>query len=147
MAYVLNFCKTTMPTITINSTKAQKLLYCCYGAVLAQTNQRLTDEHPKAWLYGPVFPRISDDINKKRLNVGMAEEFKTACPHDVLKLVNQTITTFGKYTATQLTNWSCLMDSPWKKADPLAALDDREIAIFFKAYLPIIKAGENDEPG
>ena len=73
MAYILMYCQDN--NIVANRTKAQKLLYCCYGAILAEFNERLTDEHPKAWMYGPVFPRTFNDINKKRLTVAMAEEF------------------------------------------------------------------------
>lgn len=139
MAYILYFCRTTKPTIPVNSTKAQKLLYCCYGAVLADRDERLTDEHPKAWPYGPVFPRTFNDINKRRLTVGMAISFKDSCPPDVLDLINKTILTFSHYTATQLSNWSHMPDSPWSKADALASLDDREISLFFGNYLPVIK--------
>lgn len=139
MAYVLDYCNNASPLIQTNSTKAQKLLYCCYGAVLAATNERLTDEHPKAWPYGPVFPRTFIDISKHRLTVGMARGFEASCPTDILDLINKTIRAFGKYTATQLSNWSHMKDSPWSKADPLASLDDREIAIFFKPYLAFIK--------
>lgn len=143
MAYILYFCRTTMPAISVNSTKAQKLLYCCYGAVLAERNERLTDEHPKAWPYGPVFPRTFNDINKHRLTVGMAVSFKDSCPPDVLDLMNRTILAFGRYTATQLSNWSHMPNSPWSKADALASLDDREVYLFFRNYLPVIKGAAN----
>ena len=139
MAYVLYFCKTQDPPIIVNSTKAQKLLYCCYGAVLAKFDERLTDEHPRAWMYGPVFPTTFNDINKNRLTAGMARQFERDCPPDMLKLIKETIQTFGKYTATQLSNWSHMPESPWSKADALSALDDREISIFFKRYIPVIE--------
>ena len=143
MAYILYFCKTQEPPIFVNSTKAQKLLYCCYGAVLAASNQRLTDEHPKAWMYGPVFPRTFNDINKNRLTVGIARQFEQECPADTLSLINKTIRTFGKYTATQLSIWSLMAGYPWAKADALASLDDREIALFFKSYLTTIEEATN----
>lgn len=62
MAYILNYGNSHEHPL--NKTQAQKLLYCCYGAILAQFDERLTDEHPKAWPYGPVFPRTVNDINK-----------------------------------------------------------------------------------
>ena len=76
MAFVIRFCQSADAPIHVDKAKSQKLLYCCYGAVLAETNERLTDEHPKAWPYGPVFPRTFTDINKGRLTVGMARAFE-----------------------------------------------------------------------
>lgn len=141
MAYVLYFCKNHQPTpIPVNDTKAQKLLYCIYGAVLAESNERLTDEHPRAWPFGPVFPRTFNDIKKHRLTVEMAQEFQRECPSATLQLIHQTLIVFGKYTATSLSTWSHRIGSPWSKADALAALDDREIALYFGQFLPIIRA-------
>lgn len=41
--------------IPLNTTKLQKLLYCCCGTVLAKWNVPLMDERPQAWAHGPVF--------------------------------------------------------------------------------------------
>ncbi|MDO5530903.1 Panacea domain-containing protein [Sutterella sp.] len=146
MAYVLYFCKIVQrdSPIEVNNTKAQKLLYCCYGAVLAATDERLTDEHPRKWPYGPVFPRTFNDIKKGRLTVEMAQQFERDCPPESLQLINQTITVFGRYTASQLSSWSHRAGSPWDKADALAALDDREIRLFFAKLLDIIRHGGTD---
>lgn len=57
-AYIVKYC--AMKNYFINLTKLQKLLYCCYGAVLAYSGIRLIKEHPKAWDHGPVFPRVYD---------------------------------------------------------------------------------------
>lgn len=137
MAYILY--KAKREQHPINKTQAQKLLYCCYGIILSQFNERLTDEHPKAWPFGPVFPTTFNDINKKRLNVDMAVSFERECPNEILELLNKTINTFWNYSATALSNWSHKKDSPWDKADAFAALDDREISIYFKQYIDIVK--------
>ncbi len=136
MAYVLN--KGQQGGRLLTKTQAQKILYCCYGIIMARFNERLTDEHPKAWPYGPVFPRTLNDINKGRLTVEMAQEFREKCPKDWREWIDLTIRTFWGYTATQLSNWSHMAGSPWTKADPLTALDDREIGIFFKPYLDVV---------
>ena len=138
MAYIVHFCYSQDTPISINTTKVQKLLYCCYGAVLADSNERLTDEHPRAWMYGPIFPEAYRAVDKKRLTVGMARQFARECPPETLALVDRTLKTFGKYTSEQLSAWSGMKGSPWAKADPLAALDDREIGLFFKPYLAVI---------
>lgn len=137
MAYILY--KGEQAQHTINKTQAQKLLYCCYGTVLAEFDERLTEEHPKAWPYGPVFPRTLNDINKKRLNVGMAKDFIQACRPEVLALINQTIEKFWGYSASALSAWSHRKGSPWDKAAPLESLDDREIQKFFAKIVPLVK--------
>lgn len=134
MAYILYMGK--QENIDINKTKAQKLLYCCYGIIMAAFDERLTNEHPRCWPFGPVFPRTFNDIEKHRLTVGMALDFEKECPPDRLELIKQTLRTFGVYTATALSNWSHRKDSPWYKADALAALDDREIRLYFD---PLVK--------
>lgn len=50
----------------INMTKLQKLLYIAYGVYLSVKNERLTNEHPQAWPYGPVFPTTRNRLIKKR---------------------------------------------------------------------------------
>lgn len=136
MAYILNKGKQASHVIT--KTQAQKLLYCCYGVIMAQFNERLTDEHPRAWPFGPVFPRTLTDINKNRLTVSMAQDFQEKCPEDWLKWIDRTILAFWDYSATQLSNWSHMAGSPWTRAESLAALDDREIGLFFKPYLDFV---------
>ena len=143
MAYILY--KADQDNHPINKTQAQKLLYCCYGLIMASFDERLTDEHPKAWPFGPVFPRTLNDINKRRLNVGMAKSFIAACPANWMLLINQTIEAFWDYSATALSNWSHRKGSPWDEADPLTALDDREIRNYFAPYVPVITKTEEKE--
>ena len=144
MAYIIYYCKRKPNPIEVTATKAQRLLYCCYGVVLGKSNERLTDEHPRAWFYAPVFPKVHEAIKRDELTVGMAKEFERECPADTLSLVNETIDTFGKYTPIQLRKWSSMKGSPYDKADPLCALDDREIALFFKPYIKVIKPSEEN---
>lgn len=44
-------------------TKIHKLLYISYGIFLARENKRLTNEHPQAWPFGPVFPRVHNKVS------------------------------------------------------------------------------------
>lgn len=137
MAYILYIGK--KENIDINKTKAQKLLYCCYGMIMAEFDARLTDEHPRAWPFGPVFPRTFNDISKHRLTVGLAQDFEKKCPPEWLELIRLTLRTFGRYTASILSGWSHRKNSPWYKADALAALDDREIRLYFKELVPVVR--------
>lgn len=137
MAYILY--KAKKAGHPISKTQAQKLLYCCYGIVLAAFDERLTDEHPKAWPGGPLFPRALSAINGRRLTTGMAEIFIASCPADWLRLMDKTIDRFWGYSATALETWSQRKGTPWDKADPLASLDDREIQKYFQQFVPIIQ--------
>lgn len=98
----------------INITKGQKLLYCCYGAVLALLDARLCKEHPKAWQYGPAFPRAykahrNNTIEWNKPLKALSEEENKA----LVCILNETIKSFGKYSASTLVNWSHQSNSPW----------------------------------
>ena len=69
----------------------------------------------------------------------MVKTFQEKCPPLWLDWVNKTIATFWSFTATEMSNRMRLKDSPWNKADPLAPIDDREIALWFKDYLQIVE--------
>ena len=73
------FCRFMGSLFCRATTQAQKILYCCYGATLAKYDERLTDEHPKAWPNGPVFHRTIIDINNGLLTVAMAKAFEARC--------------------------------------------------------------------
>ena len=51
-SFVTKFC--ALNNYFINITKLQKLVYCCYGVVLAAQDIRLCKEHPKTWTNDPV---------------------------------------------------------------------------------------------
>ena len=60
----------------LNMSQIQVILYIAYGVWLAQNDERLFQEHPQAWQYGPVFPRVyskmkkgSDDFQEQYLNL------------------------------------------------------------------------------
>lgn len=96
---------------TYNNTKIQKLLYCCYGCVLAKFGERIVDEYPRAWQYGPVFPRVFNFIHKKK-NLLDREEIDTLSP-EVGAFVEEVVKMFGKYKAVSLSDWTHKDGSPW----------------------------------
>lgn len=101
---------------TINMTKLQKLLYICYGLYLAVMGERLTDEHPQAWPYGPVFPTTRkrllkedfDDITDDNIN-------KQLLDSKISSLIELVFNTYGFNTASDLTAWSHRLNSPWDR--------------------------------
>ena len=113
--------------IFMNVTKVQKLLYICYGAYLRIKKERLLNEHPQAWPYGPVFPRVRKmlvkDENILSLN-NVTDEIKEL--HDnpyMLSFVNNVLDAFGKLTAGALTEWSHHENSAWDLTTKIEGFD------------------------
>lgn len=48
----------------LNMSQIQVMLYIAYGVWLAKNDDRLFEEHPQAWQYGPVFPRVYSKLRK-----------------------------------------------------------------------------------
>lgn len=111
MSYLLGVCQDL--GYSWNITKAQKILYCCYGSILAGFGRRLTEEAPQAWQYGPVFPRTIKAIKKGVVRPNIKNTFSKECPKEWLPLLRQTVEYFGKYSASQLSRWTHRPGSPW----------------------------------
>lgn len=115
MAYIIQRCM-HLHTPYINTTKLQKLMFCCYGVCLAKYGFRLSDESPEAWQYGPVFPSTLSELQKytyKSVGRISTKEIDEKMPKEIKSLIDLTLMTFGKFAANQLSNWSHLPGSPW----------------------------------
>jgi uncharacterized phage-associated protein len=121
-----------------NNTKIQKLLYCCYGCALVVIGDRLCDEYPRAWQYGPVFPRVFNYINKKKDILSPQLELVEANA-EALSLIETVVKTFGVFTAQSLSAWTHESGSPWdtvinKMGEELGTfIPDDIIADYFRA--------------
>ena len=112
LSYIIKRC--SLLGYDVNFTKAQKLLYCCYGTVLGQFGLRLCKEHPKAWQYGPAFPRAYSAHRKNRIDFDELDPISNSnCPDYVKYMVDETIRHFGRYNATSLSDWTHQPGSPW----------------------------------
>lgn len=94
-----------------NNTKIQKLLYICYGVILALKDKILINESPCAWPYGPVFPRVFNYI-KNDLAGDYAKPMNIA-DIEIANIIEHTIKCFGKFFAGRLSGWSHKEGSPW----------------------------------
>lgn len=124
----------------INLTKLQKLLYCCYGVMLAAFDERICSEHPKAWPHGPVFPRVYNITSKNRDGfVQYLLEYKDKCANffseDELLLLKKTINAYAKYSSGKLVEWSHLPGSPWSQTKLQDPIDDSVIKKYFEQRL------------
>lgn len=124
----------------INLTKLQKLLYCCYGIMLAAFDERICTEHPKAWPHGPVFPRVYNVTSKNRDGfIQYLLEYKDKCANvfseDEISLLRKTIDAYAKYSAGKLVEWSHLPGSPWSQTKLQDPIDDFVIKKYFEQRL------------
>lgn len=137
MAYIIKRCHEK--EITLNITKLQKLMYCCYGTVLGKFGLRLIDEYPAAWQYGPVFPEALRSVQFFHVLAFLDKETPDvdALPESVRKLIDETLDSFGKFTAKQLSDWTHLKGSPWYFASDggsslYGRLSDENVSNYFK---------------
>lgn len=103
--------------IMVNITKVQKLLYIIYGTWLRVYQNRLINEHPQAWPYGPVFPTSRNKLTKSEIAL---EDIKIEYvpselteDEELNRTINFVIIHFGNWSATQLSSWSHSPGSPW----------------------------------
>jgi len=129
----------------INQTKLQKLLYIVYGAYLTQYGENLVNEQPKAWPYGPVFPRVQQKFAKVSdlayADIASAEYENIRGNRDLQSLIDSVLRTFGEWTAQALSEWSHKQGSPWAMALATnnmrynAVISPESIKEYFKTFM------------
>ena len=103
--------------IMINITKIQKLLYVAYGTWLRVYRNRLLNEHPQAWPYGPVFPTSRNKLTKSQTE--LVDITRNDVPEELLndaeliRTIDFVVLHFGQLSASQLSSWSHSPGSPW----------------------------------
>ncbi len=138
LAYIIRKC--VQENVLFSITKGQKLLYCCYGMVLAVTGARLCDEHPVCWTFGPAFPQSYKDWKDGILNYDTPVIAAIDRDEKLSDIMLSTIRHFGKYSANALVNWSHKPNSPWAICSGNGryldrAISDVLIADAFRPYL------------
>ncbi len=107
--------------IAINMTKVQKLLYITYSVFLRVYSERLLDEHPQAWPYGPVFPTTRNKLSNQEFSSisknDISDEELTRMDSDkqLRNVINFVFEKFGSWNAGQLSEWSHSNGSPWER--------------------------------
>lgn len=102
--------------IVLNVTKVQKMLYILYSYFLAKHNRHIFEEAPKAWPYGPVFPRTRKKVDFTKVYKRTDEEIKEILSEDVMvEKFNSVIDKYSKFSASHLSNWSHMEHGPWDK--------------------------------
>lgn len=131
-----------------NKTQINKLLYICYGFYLAKTGQVLfKDDTPKAWPFGPVFPRVNKRFISDRIPVSFSLEKQCEFKKDQLaiQIVEQVVDRYHNTTAKTLSDWSHEEGGPWSltvygenlNQSPQwgKQIKDQDISEYFKGFL------------
>ena len=101
--------------VILNTTKVQKMLFIAYGYFLAKHNHVLLTEEPRAWPYGPVFPRTRSKVDYgKLIELDSPELKEIASDSKVKEVFTMIVDKYSSYTATQLSEWSHMQGSPWE---------------------------------
>jgi uncharacterized phage-associated protein len=100
----------------LNMTKIQKLLYMAYGHILSTEGFSISIEKPKAWPYGPVFPRVRGKVSFDNvMSINDAEFAELKKEKKITETLELVVNKYSKFTASQLTEWSHIKDGPWDK--------------------------------
>lgn len=102
--------------IMLNKTQINKILFYVYGVYLAETGHPLfTDDSPKAWTYGPVFPIPNKKVNIDEEIRSFPKEKVTAYRENpkAMQLVIDSVNRMCNLSALSLTKWSHTEGSPW----------------------------------
>lgn len=116
LTYIIKRCY--LRNYPINQAKAQRLLYCSYGSVMALFDMRLTDERPITWEAGPIFPRALFDHMHHQLNFSDPQNplEQKLCQPAILYVIDQTVDNFGRMGSDELTQILTAPGTPWDVA-------------------------------
>lgn len=87
----------------------------CYGQALADGGKPLfSDDTPKAWPFGPVFPRTYKRYEEQQPE-NLTEEMKQRFAEDAdrLRMIAATVSKYSHVSALRLSEWSHTKGSPW----------------------------------
>lgn len=103
--------------VVLNKTQVNKLLFMCYGTYCAKTSRRMFEESPKAWPFGPVFPKVYKTFDQKSLPIIIPKENIALFKQDkiALRICLAVIDKYSNTSAYSLSMWSHKEGSPWYK--------------------------------
>lgn len=104
--------------ILLNKTQINKILFYVYGVYLAEKHKPLfKDDTPKAWTYGPVFPRSNKSVDIKEIIRSFPKEKVKLYRENefAMNLVVKAVGNMYDKSAIFLTRWSHEEGSPWDK--------------------------------
>ena len=116
-ADLLSWIAYTKYGILLNKTQINKLLFMCYGMYLAATKGEVLfeDDTPKAWPFGPVFPRVYKKFVPGKIPASFTPDMQEAFKMNPIgmKLASMIIDKYHAYSAYALSEWSHKEGGPW----------------------------------
>lgn len=116
-ARLIQFAAQKFYKMLLNKTQINKILFYVYGVYLAKTKGKrlFTDDTPKAWPFGPVFPRVYKKIDSEIVVSGFSDEYIKAFQsnQEALSIVENAVKAMHDMSAFDLTKWSHEEGSPW----------------------------------
>ena len=101
--------------LQLTLSQIQTILYIAYGVWLALHDERLIEEHPQMWQYGPVFPRVYAKL-KKDSSDGYDEYDSLRCNHpDKFRFLSNCFRRYAWTKACILTSPHISQGSPWSQ--------------------------------
>lgn len=116
-ANLLRFLAYSRENTVLSNTQVNKLLFMCYGTYLALDGHRLFDEAPKAWPFGPVFPKVYKTYMMQPNPIIIQKE-KVHLFNDnalAMRICNAVVKKHCHRSAYDLSMWSHQDGSPWHK--------------------------------
>lgn len=109
--------------ILLGKTQLQKILFVCYGLYLVKhndnaqfiVNKMFRDDTPKAWPFGPVFPRSYKRYSMLKNNLSTEERVELSKDKNTLYSIWNITEKLCKMSARDLTRWSHQEGTPWSK--------------------------------
>ncbi|MCQ2359971.1 MAG: DUF4065 domain-containing protein [Paludibacteraceae bacterium] len=98
---------------SLNNTQVNKMLFICYGLYLVIADGKLfNDDTPKAWPFGPVFPRVYKRFDEYSGASQTIIDYINA-NEQIKELTSFVVDKFYSWSAYQLSEWSHQPDGPW----------------------------------
>ena len=99
--------------VILNKTQMQKILYMCYGLSLANNNPLFTDDTPRAWPFGPVFPIAYKRYSASYPKPITEREKERYLKIPMLRTIFDIVARYCRYTSRALSEWSHEVSGPW----------------------------------
>lgn len=115
-AKLIQFAAYHFHNTALNRTQINKILFFVYGKYLAETGTVLfDDDEPRAWPFGPVFPKVNKRIDVNDIPRGFSNEKNILYKSNMkaLGIVRNSVDLLYNKSAYELTKWSHRPDSPW----------------------------------
>lgn len=124
--------------LVVNHTKIQKLLFLVYGAYLSIYGKRLADEHPQCWPYGPVFPKLRQEMLSEDfadIRIGDRRIAKIRTDSRLAQVADFVLARFGAWSMDDIVAW-CVNSAPCKATpDNGSIISDYLIRDFFNSLI------------